>query len=285
MSLYVVTGAGRGIGHEVCRQLRQRGETVVAACRRAVPELASLGCEVVDGVDVTDDASVARLVTALAGRRVDVLVNNAGILARESLDELDFEGMRRQFEVNALAPLRVTRALLPNLGEGSKVAIITSRMGSIADNGSGGYYGYRMSKAAVNMAGVSLARDLGERGIAVLLLHGHGGDGDDRRERHPGAAVRREPDRAHRLARPRAERELPSRRRAAAALVTQATATPTPEAQPSMEALRTRLCRPSLSVEQGDHVAEAAGTCRVGRGDALPVAQLPVRTGGEQRGD
>jgi NAD(P)-dependent dehydrogenase (short-subunit alcohol dehydrogenase family) len=171
MSLYVVTGAGRGIGHEVCRQLRQRGETVVAACRRAVPELASLGCEVVDGVDVTDDASVARLVTALAGRRVDVLVNNAGILARESLDELDFEGMRRQFEVNALAPLRVTRALLPNLGEGSKVAIITSRMGSIADNGSGGYYGYRMSKAAVNMAGVSLSRDLGERGIAVLLLH------------------------------------------------------------------------------------------------------------------
>jgi NAD(P)-dependent dehydrogenase (short-subunit alcohol dehydrogenase family) len=171
MSLYVVTGAGRGIGLELCRQLRGRGETVVAACRRAGSELASLGCEVVDGVEVTDDASVACLVSALAGRRVDVLVNNAGILSRESLDDLDFERMRRQFEVNALAPLRVTRALLPNLGAGSKVAIITSRMGSIADNGSGGYYGYRMSKAAVNMAGASLARDLHGRGIAVLLLH------------------------------------------------------------------------------------------------------------------
>jgi NAD(P)-dependent dehydrogenase (short-subunit alcohol dehydrogenase family) len=171
MSLFVVTGAGRGIGLELCRQLRERGETVVAACRRAGSELASLGCEIVDGVDVTADASIARLVAALAGRRVDVLVNNAGILSRESLDDLDFERMRRQFEVNALAPLRVTRALLPNLGAGSRVAIITSRMGSIADNGSGGYYGYRMSKAAVNMAGVSLARDLRDRGIAVLLLH------------------------------------------------------------------------------------------------------------------
>jgi NAD(P)-dependent dehydrogenase (short-subunit alcohol dehydrogenase family) len=126
---------------------------------------------VVDGVEVTDDAGIARLVAALAGRRVDVLVNNAGILAHESLDDLDVESIRRQFEVNAVAPLRVTRALLPNLGEGSRVAIVTSRMGSIADNGSGGYYGYRMSKAAVNMAGVSLARDLRGRGIAVLLLH------------------------------------------------------------------------------------------------------------------
>jgi NAD(P)-dependent dehydrogenase (short-subunit alcohol dehydrogenase family) len=73
--------------------------------------------------------------------------------------------------VNALGPLRVTRALLPNLVGGSKVVIVTSRMGSIADNGSGGYYGYRMSKAAVNAAGVSLARDLAPRGITVLLLH------------------------------------------------------------------------------------------------------------------
>ena len=171
MSLFVVTGAGRGIGLELCRQLRERGEIVVAACRRAEPGLAALGCEVVDGVEVTDDAGIARLVAALGGRRVDVLVNNAGILARESLDDFDVESIRRQFEVNALAPLRVTRALLPNLGEGSKVAIVTSRMGSIADNGSGGYYGYRMSKAAVNMAGASLARDLRGRGIAVLLLH------------------------------------------------------------------------------------------------------------------
>ncbi len=79
--------------------------------------------------------------------------------------------MRRQFEVNSLGPLRVTAALRGNFGEGSKVAIITSRMGSIADNTSGGRYGYRMSKTAVNMAGRSLAQDLREAGVAVVILH------------------------------------------------------------------------------------------------------------------
>ena len=171
MKTILVTGASRGIGLELCRQLRQAGHRVIAVCRTAPDELRSLGCRIIDGVEVTDDATVARLAAEVGGDRIDVLVNNAGILARDSLDDLDFDGMRRQFEVNALGPLRVTRALLPNLGAGSKVVIITSRMGSIADNGSGGYYGYRMSKAAVNIAGVSLARDLRERGIAVLLLH------------------------------------------------------------------------------------------------------------------
>jgi NAD(P)-dependent dehydrogenase (short-subunit alcohol dehydrogenase family) len=171
MKTYLVTGASRGIGLELCRQLRQRGHRVVAACRQASAELHALDCTVCDGVEVTDDASVARFAAQLAGEHIDVLINNAGVLSRESLDDLDFEGMRRQFDVNSLGPLRVTRALLPNLGTGSKVVIITSLMGSIADNGSGGYYGYRMSKAAVNIAGVSLARDLRERGIAVLLLH------------------------------------------------------------------------------------------------------------------
>jgi NAD(P)-dependent dehydrogenase (short-subunit alcohol dehydrogenase family) len=171
MGTCLVTGASRGIGLELCRQLQLRGHVVVAACRRASAELQSSGCRVVEGIEVTDDQSVARLAAAVAGERIDVLVNNAGILSRESLDDLDFERMRRQFEVNALGPLRVTQALLPNLGPGSKVVIVTSRMGSIADNGSGGYYGYRMSKAAVNAAGVSLARDLAGRGITVLMLH------------------------------------------------------------------------------------------------------------------
>jgi len=171
MKTVLVTGANQGIGLELCRQFQKRGDVVIAACRRASAELSKLGCRVIEDVEVTDDASVARLAAALAGQRLDVLVNNAGILSEESLDDLDFERIRRQFEVNALGPLRVTHALLGNLGRGSKVAIITSRMGSIADNGSGSYYGYRMSKAAVNMAGMSLARDLHERGITVLLLH------------------------------------------------------------------------------------------------------------------
>jgi NAD(P)-dependent dehydrogenase (short-subunit alcohol dehydrogenase family) len=171
VATFAITGAARGIGFELCRQLRGRGERVVAICRRPVPELQALGCRVVDGVDVADDGSVTRLARELSDERIDVLVNNAGILSRESLDDLDLDRIRRQFEVNALGPLRVTRALLPNLGAGAKVIIVTSRMGSITDNGSGGYYGYRMSKAAVNMAGVSLARDLGPRGIVVQLLH------------------------------------------------------------------------------------------------------------------
>ena len=171
MKTVLITGANQGIGLELCRQFQNRGDVVIAACRRASAELRKLGCRVIEDVEVTDDASVARLAVVLAGQRLDVLVNNAGILSEESLDDLDFERVRRQFEVNALGPLRVTHALLGNLGRGSKVAIITSRMGSIADNGSGSYYGYRMSKAAVNMAGMSLARDLHERGITVLLLH------------------------------------------------------------------------------------------------------------------
>ena len=171
MKTFLVTGASRGIGLELCRQLGQAGHRVIAVCRTPSDELRGLRGRIIDGVEVTDDAAVARLAAGIGGERIDVLVNNAGVLARDSLEDLDFDGMRRQFEVNALGPLRVTRALLPNLGAGSKVAIITSRMGSIADNGSGGYYGYRMSKAAVNIAGVSLARDLRGRGIAVLLLH------------------------------------------------------------------------------------------------------------------
>ena len=171
MATYVITGANRGIGLEMARQLSQRGDSVVAACRTGSPELTGLGVEVADGLDVTSDASVEKFARLLDDRRVDVLINNAGILTRESLDDLDFGRIRSQFEVNSLGPLRVTAALLPRLGEGSKVAIITSRMGSIGDNTSGSRYGYRMSKAAVNMACRSLAHDLRERGIAVVVLH------------------------------------------------------------------------------------------------------------------
>ena len=171
MTTWLVTGASRGIGLELCRQLAAHGDRVIAACRKASPDLQALGCRIVEDVEVRDDASVGRLAATLGDERIDVLVNNAGVLSRESLGSLDFDAMRRQFEVNALAPLRVTQALLPKLGEGAKVIIITSRMGSVADNGSGGYYGYRMSKAAVNMAGKSLAEDLRPRGITVLLLH------------------------------------------------------------------------------------------------------------------
>lgn len=167
----IVTGANRGIGFELCKQLKARGDDVIAVCRESSPDLDKLGVRVEAGVDVSDDGSVRKLADRSGGADVDVLVNNAGILRGDSLDRMDFDAIRQQFEVNAMGPLRVTAALAPLMRDGGKVAIVTSRMGSIADNGSGGYYGYRMSKAAVNAAGVSLAHDLKGRGIAVALLH------------------------------------------------------------------------------------------------------------------
>lgn len=171
MATYLITGANRGIGYEYCRQLQQRGDTVIAVCRQPSNELKDLGVQVETGIDITDDASVAELAQRLQGTQLDVLINNAGILERVTLDNLDFDSIQRQFEVNAIGPLRLTAALLPYLSDGAKVAIMTSRMGSIADNTSGGSYGYRMSKVALSMAGKSLSHDLKPKGIAVAILH------------------------------------------------------------------------------------------------------------------
>jgi len=171
MATYLVTGANRGIGFEYCRQLQAQGETVVADCRTASDELKQLGVEVEEGIDITSDDSVADLRNRLDDRAIAVLINNAGMLKRVTLENLDFDSIREQFEVNALGALRVTYALLPNLQAGSKVVLMTSRMGSIGDNTSGSSYGYRMSKVALSMAGKSLAHDLKPRGIAVAILH------------------------------------------------------------------------------------------------------------------
>jgi NAD(P)-dependent dehydrogenase (short-subunit alcohol dehydrogenase family) len=171
MGFTLVTGANRGIGLELCRQLKARGDQVIAICRKGSAELDALDVRIEPGIDVSDAGSIEQLAKRLSDVEIDVLINNAGVLHAEGIDRMNFNGIVQQFEINALGPLRVTMALLPLLHDGSKVAIITSRMGSMADNGSGGYYGYRMSKAAVNAAGVSLAHDLKARGIAVGLLH------------------------------------------------------------------------------------------------------------------
>lgn len=184
-STVLVTGANRGIGLEFCRQYQQQGHQVIGVCRNKSQELEALGVEVIEGVDVTNPGDLDQLKQKLAGRTIDLLINNAGLLHQETLDNMNWEQIQRQFEVNTLGPLRVTHSLLDNLKEGSKVALITSRMGSIQDNGSGGSYGYRMSKAALNAAGKSMALDLKPRKIAVALLHpgyvqtamtGHTGD-------------------------------------------------------------------------------------------------------------
>jgi NAD(P)-dependent dehydrogenase (short-subunit alcohol dehydrogenase family) len=171
MPTILITGCNRGIGLQICKQLSERGDDVIGVCRTASDELQGLGIRVIDGIDVSEAASMPLLLAAIGEQRIDVLVNNAGILYRDQLGELDYEEMTEQFRVNTLGPLRVTEAVLGNLGEGSKVIIVTSRVGSIEDNSSGGNYGYRASKTAVNQIGTNLKHDLAPRGIAVGLLH------------------------------------------------------------------------------------------------------------------
>jgi short-subunit dehydrogenase len=125
----------------------------------------------VTDIDVSDGKSVTSLKSELGDTRLDVLINNAGILIDDQFGSINYDDMVRQYQVNTLGPLRVTEALMENLGEGSKVAIVSSRVGSIDDNGSGGHYGYRASKTAVNQVGMNLMHELKPDGIAVALLH------------------------------------------------------------------------------------------------------------------
>lgn len=170
-STVVITGANRGVGLALAEHYFDAGWRVLGVCRHSSEELDRVADQVFDGVDVTQPHDVARLAEALNGQVIDLLVNNAGLLRDESLGSIDFDSIRDQMEINAYAPLRVVEALLPTLKKGSKIANITSRMGSIADNDSGGRYGYRASKAALNAFGKSLAMDLKPQGIAVAQLH------------------------------------------------------------------------------------------------------------------
>ena len=171
MGCVVITGANRGIGLELCKHYIKAGQEVYGACRQASKGLSDSGAQVLEGIDVSTAEGIDALAQALHGKSIDILINNAGILKNQSLGTIDYGDVERQFVVNAIGPLRVTESLLPNLRKGAKVALITSRMGSIADNTSGGSYGYRMSKAALNAAGMSLARDLEPRDISVAILH------------------------------------------------------------------------------------------------------------------
>ena len=175
MASWLVTGANRGIGLALCRLLQERGDSVIAVCRMPSEELQALGVRIEAGIELSDPASLEALSSRLADGRLGGglagAILNAGILEGDDLESFSAESLRRQFEVNALAPLLLARSLLPVLPAGAKLGLVTSRMGSIDDNGSGGYYGYRMSKTALNMAGRSLAVDLRPRGIAVAILH------------------------------------------------------------------------------------------------------------------
>jgi NAD(P)-dependent dehydrogenase (short-subunit alcohol dehydrogenase family) len=179
MKNVVITGANRGIGLELAKHYRNLDYTVIGICRESSEELDDLADMVISDIDVRSPESVAMVADVLAqtlinsdsGQQIDVLINNAGVFLNETLEEMDFDSIETQLEINAVAPLRVTHAFQSMLWEGSKVAMITSRMGSVSDNGSGAYYGYRASKAALNAIGKSLAIDLKPKGVAVALLH------------------------------------------------------------------------------------------------------------------
>jgi NAD(P)-dependent dehydrogenase (short-subunit alcohol dehydrogenase family) len=167
----LITGANRGIGLSFCQYYKALGYIVYGVCRKSSPALEKAAEIVIDGVDIGNAKDCHRLFGRLSDTKLDLLINNAGILRNEVLGQIDFDSVETQFQINATGALRVTEGLLSSLKEGSKVAIITSRMGSVSDNDSGGRYGYRMSKAALNAAGKSLAIDLKPKGICVAILH------------------------------------------------------------------------------------------------------------------
>ena len=177
MSTWVVTGANRGIGLAFALALAGRGENVIGTARRPekAGELRGTGARV-EKLDVAEDASVAGFARSLDGVSVDVLIQNAAIgEAGSAIRDLDPGLVLRTLDVNAVGPVRVTRALLPNLRAGRlrKIVAITSGLGSLQENSEGGWYAYRMSKAALNMFVRTLAQELAsERFTCVAICPG-----------------------------------------------------------------------------------------------------------------
>ena len=170
----LITGANRGLGLEFARQFHAAGYRVVATARKpdAADTLKALGVRV-EQLDVTDPASVAALAKTLANEPLDVLINNAGISGRNrSIASADFQSVERVLSVNTIGPMRVTQALLPNLRKGKRklVVNISSGLGSIENNTRGGNYGYRESKAALNMFTRSLAAELRPDGFKCIVM-------------------------------------------------------------------------------------------------------------------
>jgi len=179
MTTVLITGANRGIGLEFARQYAAEGADVIACCRapdkaEALSALAKTTGLRVMALDVTSPKSVAALKTALAGRPIDIVINNAGVGGprNEAKGTIDFDAWVETLKTNSVAPMLVSLALHDNLKAGKlkKLITITSMMGSIANHG-GGAYAYRASKAAVNSVMHGLSKDWAKDGIAVGIYH------------------------------------------------------------------------------------------------------------------
>ena len=183
---YLITGTNRGIGLELTKQLASDSNNLIlACCRHTSTELSALAQDhknivIFENVDVLEKHSLYEFEQQLKNshliKKIDVLINNAGIWSESSLSNLNFDDMNKVLRVNAVGPLIMTDLLLKNnyLQAKSKLIFITSLMGSIADNTSGSRYSYRMSKAALNAACKSLTIDLAPQNIYVGIIHpGH----------------------------------------------------------------------------------------------------------------
>lgn len=170
----LITGANRGIGLALAKEFKSRGYDVIGTARTPsdANDLKATGAVVMQ-LDVTDAKSVSALAEAMKDRKVDILINNAGIsVENPSVAKLDIDVVEKTLTVNAIGPMRVTQALLPSLKKGSRKVIvgISSSLGSIAANTNGGYYGYRESKAALNMFMRSLAAELKGDGFVCIAM-------------------------------------------------------------------------------------------------------------------
>ncbi len=173
MATRVIIGADRGIARSMAEQLHAAGHDVLAVTLGDGAELTELGIAVEPNVDVTSDDDVERVAKRVANENVQIewLVHVAGVMFLDNIDTFDFDDARRQFEINTLGPLRTVRALRHAIVPEGKVGILTSRVGSLNDNGSGGDYAYRISKSAANMVALNLHHDLSKAGVAVQALH------------------------------------------------------------------------------------------------------------------
>lgn len=183
MKTTLITGANRGIGLEFCRQYAADGWRVLACSRQpeksdALNKLAAQypGLVKIHALDVADHAQIEHLARLLASESVDLLINNAGIYPdsdKKGFGHTDYEEWMRSFHINTMTPLKMAESFVSQITRSKKktIVIITSKMGSIADNSSGGNYLYRSSKAAANMVAKSLAIDLGPAGITAVAFH------------------------------------------------------------------------------------------------------------------
>jgi NAD(P)-dependent dehydrogenase (short-subunit alcohol dehydrogenase family) len=171
----LVAGSERGLGLALCTLLAARGDRVFATCQQRSPELDALGVDVIEGIDVSSDESVARLAEEVDAPRLELVISNAGVNTYSGgYRAPDPQRMLREYDVNALGAVRLVHTLDPKLGDGAKIAFISTGAGAAVpcDAPAGNeHYGYRMSKGALNVYGASLALDVRERGIAVVLLN------------------------------------------------------------------------------------------------------------------